>query len=143
MSRKEVENARTSLSSSTVISLAKLSPYSSTAPSIRDSDSALVKNICLLWVSRSSIYVDPISCLGSNGNSKGCLPWSASFCRMLSKSQDGLTISTLRRLHKEATWTVPYMPLAPLSSQRSRETYFGRLYRLCRVLNQSGRSCHH
>lgn len=39
---KGAEIPRTSLSSSTVISLAKLSPYSSTAPSIRDSDSALV-----------------------------------------------------------------------------------------------------
>ena len=39
---KGAEVPRTSLSSSTVISLAKLSPYSSTAPSIRDSDSAVV-----------------------------------------------------------------------------------------------------
>ena len=43
----EAGHRRTSLSSSTVISLAKLSPYSSTASSIRLSDSAVVKNMCL------------------------------------------------------------------------------------------------
>ena len=50
---KGVENVRTSLSSSTVISRAKLSPYSSTAPSTRDSDSAAMKNICLRLVNNA------------------------------------------------------------------------------------------
>lgn len=91
-------------STSIVTSVVKLSPYSSIELSIRFSDSVVVKNICLRLVNNDvQPKVNVASYRGSNGRSKLGLSPSASLCLTLSKSQDGLTMSRLARLQREAT----------------------------------------
>lgn len=99
----------TSLSSSKLTSLAKLSPYSSMLLSIIDFDSPLVKNMCLLCVSVSWCVAqnDNRANLGSNGSSNVGTSPSFSRCVMLSNIHDGRTMSNSLRFFNDATLTRP------------------------------------
>ena len=94
----------TSLNSSPVTSLAKLSPYSSTARDKCGFESSVVKSICLFLVNRGqSVRTDDVYHLGSRGKISVGLSQSDSLCLILSNSQEGLTIFVLPRLMEEAT----------------------------------------